>query len=95
MEAPSSEKAPNPKLQVPEKSQTSKPKMGVGGAFHHPCWCGRASHVLRCSFWCLGFGAFLELGAWRLELWPIRYFAENIEEAVFCPISHELRIAAL
>jgi len=24
--------------------------------------------VLRFSFWCLGFGAFLELGAWSLEL---------------------------
>src|SRR2546425_10335056 len=30
---------PISKLQAPEKSQTPKPKSGVGSAFHHPCWC--------------------------------------------------------
>jgi hypothetical protein len=27
--------------------------------------------VILCSFWCLGFGAFLELGTWSLELFGI------------------------
>ena len=33
-----------------------------------PLLVSAASHVLRFSFWCLGFGAFLELRAWSLEL---------------------------
>jgi hypothetical protein len=55
-------KAPNAKLQAPEKSQTPKPKQ-AWKPVPPSLFVLAASHLLRGSFWCLGFGAFLELGA--------------------------------
>jgi hypothetical protein len=62
-------KAPSTKHQAPEKSQipNSKPEAGTFRHERNLGWCCRLI-VLRRSFWCLGFGAFLELGAWNLEL---------------------------
>src|SRR5882672_26230 len=57
LQAPSSRKIPNSKAQSRRGKRVPPPWVLLA-----------ASQVLRGSFWCLGFGAFLELGTWSLEL---------------------------
>jgi hypothetical protein len=63
-ESSNPKKAPNPKLQAPEKSQTPKPKMSVGSAFHRPCWCWPLFTGLETLVLVLGIWSFS--GAWSL-----------------------------